>query len=195
MPKDYKHSGQARRRKDVDTTPGWIWLIGGFVLGFGTAMGVTWLQQSDTELPRIDLEAAKAERDRQREEQGEEERERFSFYRMLESFEVVVPEEEVRIRTPRTSDESREQPALPADGRYVLQVGSFRRESDADRLRAELGMAGFESHIQRVSIDDGQTYYRVRVGPIEGTERLERTRGRLEDQGIEPLLIRLRDGD
>jgi len=174
----------------VEHTPGWVWLVGGFALGFAAAMGVTWLQQSETELPKLDLEAARADR---AEQDGEEEqgRARFNFYRMLESFEVVVPEEEVRVREPRDSSER----ATPSEGRHILQVGSFRQEADADRMRANLGMAGFESHTQRVSIDDGQTYYRVRIGPIDDPAVLERTRSRLEDKGIEPLLIRLRSDD
>jgi len=187
MPRDYKNSGASKRRKPAnDSHSGWVWLIVGFMLGFATAMGVTWLQQSENELPRIELEPV----DREAPEEGaeEDERGRFNFYRMLESFEVVVPEEEVRVR--ETDRESR-QPS--EEGRYILQVGSFRNEADADRMRANLGLAGFESRIQRVSIDDGQTYYRVRVGPIENPEELARTRDRLEDQGIEPLLIRLRD--
>jgi len=188
MPRDYKNSGQAARRKKPanEGNPGWVWLIVGFILGFATAMGVTWLQQSDTEMPQIQFEPV----DREIPEDAEEEEEgsRFNFYRMLESFEVVVPEEEIRVRD---SDRESRQPA--EDGRYILQVGSFRQESDADRMRANLGMAGFQSDIQRVSIDDGRTFYRVRVGPIEDPEELSRTRDRLEDQGIEPLLIRLRD--
>ncbi|MEA5446202.1 SPOR domain-containing protein [Gammaproteobacteria bacterium AB-CW1] len=189
MPRDYKNAGQARRKDPVETTPGWVWLIAGFVLGFGAAMAVTWLQQSDTELPQLDLEAAREQAESDEGDEAEEGRSRFNFYRMLESFEVVVPEEEVRVREPEGGESVEPTP----EGRYILQVGSFRSESDADRMRAELGMAGFESHIQRVTIDDGQTYYRVRVGPIEDAERLDRTRSRLEDQGIEPLLIRLRD--
>lgn len=188
MPKDYKNTGQARRKTPVESTPGWLWLIVGFILGFGAAMGVTWLQQSDTELPRVDLEPKNGEGDG--ESSDEDGKSRFNFYRMLESFEVIVPEEEVRVRD---SDSGRAGPT--EEGAYVLQVGSFRNEADADRLRANLGMSGFESHIQRVSIDDGTTYYRVRIGPIEDPEQLERTRGRLEDQGIEPLLIRLREND
>ncbi|MCP1728066.1 hypothetical protein J2T60_002066 [Natronospira proteinivora] len=188
MPRDYKHSGASqRRKKSHEGNTGWVWLIVGFALGFATAMAVTWLQQSENELPRLDLEPAEGET-RGDTEDEEDERGRFNFYRMLESFEVVVPEEEVRVRE---SDREQEQPV--EEGRYILQVGSFRSESDAERMRANLGLAGFESRIQRVSIDDGQTYYRVRVGPIENPTELERTRERLEDQGIEPLLIRLRE--
>lgn len=191
MPKDYKHTGQARRKATVESNNGWLWLIVGFVLGFAAAMGVTWLQQSDTELPRVELpEGTDSENggEENADEEGDGEGSRFNFYRMLERFEVIVPEEEVRVR--ETEDGS---PAPSESGPYVLQVGSFRNEADADRLRANLGLAGFESHIQQVSIDDGTTYHRVRIGPIESVRDMERIRNRLENEGIEPLLIRLRE--
>ena len=60
-------------------------------------------------------------------------------------------------------------------GLYVLQAGSFSAYADADRRRAELGMHGIESQIQRVMIDD-KTYHRVRIGPTSDLEELNMLR-------------------
>jgi cell division protein FtsN len=191
MPRDYKNAGQARRKQGGPEIGPWPWAIGGFVLGFAAAMGVTWLHQSETEIPEFRLEPPKTNRQAKASEEGEtEEREgrgRFDFYRMLKSFEVVVPEEEVEVRAGR---EGRD---LEQEGRYILQVGSFRRDEDADRMRANLAMIGMESHIQKVTIEGGGTYHRVRIGPIEDPRELNRMRNRLQAEGIEPLVVRVRE--
>lgn len=187
MPRDYKHAGQASRKEDPPAVAGWVWLSLGFVLGFGTAMGVNWLQQSETELPDFALEAPPPPEEGQEEEDGEEE-EGFSFYRMLESFEVSVPETDVDLRSEQ--EQESEVPALDEDGSWLLQVASFSSEEDADRMRANLTLAGYNAGINRVEIEDGQTYYRVHVGPITDPQDVERTMEQLEDEGMEPLILR-----
>ncbi len=36
---------------------------------------------------------------------------------------------------------------------YILQMGSFRKFADADRMKARLALIGIEAEIQRVSIN------------------------------------------
>jgi len=111
---------------------------------------------------------------------------RFSFYDMLPNFEVVIPEQESDVRPDRA--------AAPVEepGVYVLQAGSFSTPADADRRRAELALLGIESRVQRVSIDD-RSYHRVRIGPTDDLDRLNRIRRQLRDAGIDALRIRLGD--
>jgi hypothetical protein len=111
---------------------------------------------------------------------------RFTFYNVLPSFEVVIPEEDpdvARDVAPR---------AIVEPGEYVLQAGSFTRYEDADRRRAELALQGIESTIQRVAIDD-KTYHRVRIGPTRDLEQLNQQRARLRAANIDVLRIRLGD--
>lgn len=111
---------------------------------------------------------------------------RFDFYEMLPNFEVVIPEQEKNV----SPDTQREAVVLP--GVYVLQAGSFRDFTDADRRRAELALQGIESRIQRVTIDDN-TYHRVRIGPTDDLDELNRQRNRLKQANIEVLRIRIGD--
>ena len=111
---------------------------------------------------------------------------RFDFYEMLPNFEVVIPEQEKNV----SPDTQREAVVLP--GVYVLQAGSFRDFTDADRRRAELALQGIESRIQRVTIDDN-TYHRVRIGPTDDLDELNRLRDRLKQANIEVLRIRVGD--
>ncbi len=111
---------------------------------------------------------------------------RFDFYEMLPNFEVVIPEQEKNV----SQDTQHEAVVLP--GVYVLQAGSFGDFADADRRRAELALLGIESRIQRVTIDDN-TYHRVRIGPTDDLDELNRLRNRLKQANIEVLRIRIGD--
>ena len=105
---------------------------------------------------------------------------------MLPKFEVIIPDQEPDV----TQDSVME--AVDEPGLYVLQAGSFTRYEDADRRRAELALQGIESRIQRVTIDD-RTFHRVRIGPIDKLEELNRIRRRLREADIDVLRIRLDD--
>jgi cell division protein FtsN len=71
-----------------------------------------------------------------------------------------------------------------------LQAGSFSAPADADRLKANLALLGFESHVQRVQIDD-DVFNRVRIGPIGDMDAARRTQRQLRDAGIDTLLMQI----
>ena len=100
--------------------------------------------------------------------------------------EVVVPEEEYDVEADTAPQ------AVVEPGTYVLQAGSFTAREDAERRRAELGLQGIQSQIQRVTIDD-RTYHRVRIGPTSDLEELNMLRSRLRAAQIDVLRIRLGD--
>jgi len=140
---------------------------------------------------------------------------RFDFYTLLPEMEVVVPDEEIPppappMRHPATStgsvkekqsaptrDKPPEQPVrtnTPATSTdtYLLQVGSFRNAEQAERFKAELALLGLETSIQKVTIDNKDTYHRVRVGPFHDTGALNNARSRLTKKGIESRVIKIR---
>jgi len=109
---------------------------------------------------------------------------RFDFYEILPQFEVVVPESDNR-----GTRSARPRPTA-APGSFLLQAGSFSAPADADRLQANLALLGFESHVQRVTIDD-DVFNRVRIGPIDDLSAAERTQRQLRAAGIDTLLMRV----
>jgi len=111
---------------------------------------------------------------------------RFTFYSLLPKFEVIIPEKE-----PDVSQDSSAR-VIEVPGIYVLQAGSFSELADADRRRAGLALLGIESRIQRVAIDD-RTYHRVRIGPLDDLDKLNRIRDQLRQAKIDVLRIRLGD--
>jgi cell division protein FtsN len=111
---------------------------------------------------------------------------RFEFYEILPQIEVGVPESTAA--APRAAA-PRPRPA-EAPGSYLLQVGSFSAAGDADRLQANLALLGFESHIQRVMIENA-VFNRVRIGPIPDLDAAQRAQRRLRDAGIDALLMQV----
>ena len=84
------------------------------------------------------------------------------------------------------------EPAPPASGAYYLQVGSFSDVGKAEAFRAELAMMGMQTSIQRVTINNKDTYHRVRVGPFSTLDELDKTRTRLKKKSIDSTPIKVR---
>lgn len=127
--------------------------------------------------------------------QPEPETPRFEFYTILPEMEVVVPDKEVE--PPPRPSAGQAAPATPpqpasaaAPVRYFLQAGSFRRFEDADRVKAQLALLGLVAGVQRVTINGGETWHRVRLGPYTSLTELERVRALLKDNGISSLLLK-----
>ena len=75
---------------------------------------------------------------------------------------------------------------------YVLQVGSFKDFSSADRVKAELALIGIFADIQRVMLNEQDVRHRVRLGPYKNVDEMQDIRRRLEDNQIEFMLLELR---
>jgi cell division protein FtsN len=82
--------------------------------------------------------------------------------------------------------------ARPAPaGSYLLQVGSFKRAADAERMKAELAMLGISTRVESVTINTGEVYHRVRTGPFQGKQAMEEARKTLKRHGKDPMAIKV----
>ncbi|HEY3786632.1 MAG TPA: SPOR domain-containing protein [Steroidobacteraceae bacterium] len=113
--------------------------------------------------------------------------EKYDFYEMLPNFEVVVPEKDKEVKRDLPAAAPVERPGV-----YVLQAGSYRNESDADRVRAQLAMQGIDAKVQRVAVD-ADVWHRVRIGPITRLDELNRLRKQLQAADVDALVIRVGD--
>src|SRR5690606_28563108 len=157
------------------------WMLFGLGLGLVVAVGVYLRAPSPAKAPEPAKAAASetpapAARATPRAETAAAERpqpaeNRLQFYEILPQLEVTVPDE-----APAATSRARRAAPVPppAPGSYLLQAGSFSASADADRLKAQLALLGFESHVQRVTIDD-DVFNRVRIGPIADLEAAQRT--------------------
>ena len=191
MPRDYKSRAntQAKRRRQVS---GWVWFILGMLVGlFFSALAWIKLLPADAKSSAA-AGAGKTAPTTQREKTVGGEvtpKPRFDFYTILPEMEVVVPEPEVVPRA-LNRQKSVEEGAAEAD-RYMLQMGSFRQYADADRLKASLALVGIQAEIQRVKIDNGETFHRVRAGTYK-KEKVKLLSARLKENRINSLMIKLK---
>ena len=74
--------------------------------------------------------------------------------------------------------------------RYWLQAGSFAAESDAENLKAQLALAGWEAGVQQGTMPDKGTRYRVRLGPYDNTDELNRIKTDLGKKGFDVAVIK-----
>jgi cell division protein FtsN len=192
MARDYKH--QARRKPRRKPAPPWVWMLAGLAIGLFVAL-LIYLKAGpdDTPVPR----AVQAPPPAEREARGVKKeapapipappRPRFDFYTTLPEMEVVVPENEI------TGSRKEGVRQVDKPGTYLLQAGSFRTHEQADRLKAQLALLGLETGIQTVSINDRETWHRVRVGPFRDLDELHKVRVRLKSHDVDAILIRVRE--
>ena len=81
-------------------------------------------------------------------------------------------------------------PAAKAPDRFWLQAGSFAMEPDAENLKARLALAGWEAQVQQGQVPDKGVRYRVRLGPYDNTDELNRIKGELARRGFDVAVIR-----
>lgn len=118
----------------------------------------------------------------------------FDFYTLLPEMEVVVDTpkqvEKKAIVTSPPQTESIDKPVNTVS--YILQVGSFKKAEDADSFRAKLALLGIESKVQKVTIDNKDTWHRVQLGPVVGRDKADKLQRQLKQNNIDSLLMRAR---
>ncbi|TMG85521.1 MAG: hypothetical protein E6H78_06880 [Betaproteobacteria bacterium] len=82
-----------------------------------------------------------------------------------------------------------EPPARTGD-RFWLQAGAFVSAADAEDMKARLALSGWEAAIQAVSMPDKTQRYRVRLGPYDNTEELNRMKAELGSRGFDVAVIK-----
>lgn len=73
---------------------------------------------------------------------------------------------------------------------YFLQAGAFREQSDAEGMRAKLALMGVEAKVSERQAETG-VLYRVRVGPFNQMDAMNKVRGKLSDNGVDAAVVRI----
>lgn len=112
----------------------------------------------------------------------------FDFYQLLaHPTQILTSGESSEVATPPASN------PVAVPGSYILQVASFRDARDAEALKAQLALWGVQAQVQPVDVQ-GETWHRVRVGPIADLHRLNALRGKLAAHKLQPMVIRVGAG-
>ena len=73
---------------------------------------------------------------------------------------------------------------------FLLQLGSFRKAADAERLKARLAFMGVETRVQKITINNKDTFHRVRSGPYRSKKELDEIRSMLTRNKIKTIVIK-----
>lgn len=179
----------ARRKKPRSSGGSPIgWFIGGLVIGLGLAaiLFSRGFMPSGPERPAAEPRSTGRDEAPLLEESEIDNETGYDFFTVLPEMEVVVPQREL-------SDQAAPDAPPPTveneNQQFVLQAGSFRSAADADQMKAQLALLGASANIQTVTVD-GETWHRVRVGPVQGARDADRLRRQLQDNGIDVLILR-----
>lgn len=200
---------QAPSRKPV---PGWVWSICGLVIG-GFVMFLMNLEPGGEEIKRAkDAPKQKEQPKRPASTSGQSAKPKYDFYTLLPESEVIVapeapkpeppkavtPEEAAKIETARAEAALNGQvpPPPPTVAKapvtqFFLQAGSFRKKTEAEKVRAQIILLGQDVRVENVTVRD-EDWYRVMVGPYANRDQLAQAQKALAASGYSNLLLQQR---
>lgn len=190
---DYKHRAGSKKKSKGNSNCT-VWFFGGAIAG-AFVVGLLWLKLGanlgDAQVPGVTQPKPTQPSHKQ-----ETPKPTFEFYTILPEMEVVIPDEELMAPEPSGSGNGMgpetPEPTHTDATAYILQMGSFRKYQDADRMKARLALIGIEAEIQKVSINNRDTFHRVRSGPYPGQRQLNAVRRLAKENNIATLVIKLK---
>lgn len=106
----------------------------------------------------------------------------FDFYTLLPDSEVIPVPVEAYISTPKDPQKKTN---------ILLQAGSFRKQVDANRLRAKLILLNLDNVVAEKTVSNsGSVWFRVRIGPFSSRSTLNKAEDILAQQGIESIRVK-----
>lgn len=200
MIRDYKKTS-SKSNSGKSAEPFLLGLFIGLLLGLGIALGVAWYinkmpspfvnKDKTTSLPsgaETKLEPPSAPQPKPEEKlvktPNAKDKPRFDFYKILPGAEEPVTDQELRQAAKQKE---------PSKDTYFIQAGAFQNITDADNLKAKLALMGVEAGIQSATLADKSVWHRVRAGPYNKIDEINRVRTSLKQNGIDTSLIKVHD--
>lgn len=173
MTRDYAKK-PAPRSAPRSQVPGWVWLFTGSILG-GFIVFLIYLadQPADPAAASTQLNKEKSPAPLPKPKVE------WTFYEKLPRQQVKVKTEE------KTANHSNTQ-----NIEYLLQAGSFRSDSDADSLRAQLLLLDLKAYVEKAVPRPNETWFRVLVGPFSSRSQMAKARQALLSNNIEALVLK-----
>ena len=185
--------------------PGWVWLAVGLTVG-AVIVFLMKLEPGGDDIKRAKPEQQKADKVAETSKPAQATpqqpvKPKYDFYTLLPESEVIVPPEAVPEKTPPVPAQpallgQTPPPAPPvikpaATTQYFLQAGSFRKQADADKVRAQIILLGQSVKVESGTVKE-ETWYRVMVGPFSNREQLTGAQEQLAGAGFANLLLQQR---
>ena len=129
----------------------------------------------------------------------EDSRPGFSYHAVLPQLELDVPVAAPREAAPthkqvlpriEQAQPEQQQQAVNNQGSYMFQLGAYRNRNQAVQMQQRAKQNGMNTRVESAQVN-GQTWYRVRLGPTDNLQIVNRWKQRLNSMGINPMMIRL----
>jgi cell division protein FtsN len=219
MANDYSKPAPAGRnggRPDRPMNAMFLGIIIGLLLGIVIALGVAlWLNksaipfmekskplepppkleskaQAKVEPPKIEPRTEPAKAPESVPPKTSPEKSRFEFYQILPGDKDAGKVAKPAAKKPVDAQPA-EKPAAVAKEAYFLQAGAFQSETDADNMKAKIAFIGLAASVKPVTLADKGTLYRVRLGPYQSLEEVNRIKSALSDNGVGAAVVKASD--
>ncbi|MDV6341862.1 SPOR domain-containing protein [Nitrosomonas sp. Is24] len=112
---------------------------------------------------------------------------------------AAVPQRALPAEQPKQPPQPQQQPPVTpqtkapaaAKEKIFLQAGSFRKNDEAENMKARLAMLGVFASVQPIDLAEKGTWYRVRIGPFNSKTDSDQTSASLRENGIETQFVKL----
>lgn len=181
-----KVEGESKNKYISPTCPpGWAWLLAGIMIGMFISFLIYLREIAPYNLPPEDSTVKSSYLNENMLAEGQD------SDTPLPQFDFMVPDSDVK--APETSTQEKTPSAdlpITIPGRYLLQVGSFRNEHEAEGLKGHLATLGISATVQPTNLTDKGKWYRVQVGPFTDLDELNKTRSLLAENSLGFILLK-----
>ncbi len=106
---------------------------------------------------------------------------------------IAPPTAEAALAAAAARERLPEPTAQLAQGeKFLIQVAAFRTRADAEQRVATLTLAGLAARIEQVTIDNKDTWYRVRLGPYGSAGAASAAQQSLKAQGFNGVVMKVK---
>ncbi|CAM4462561.1 MAG: Cell division protein FtsN [Legionellaceae bacterium] len=107
--------------------------------------------------------------------------------------EVTLPEIDIKKPIKQPKNLLPKKPIIKEElkNAYLLQIGAFRKDDDANRLKAQLNLAGYEAKVKAIVIN-GVTWYRVWIGPYANNEAALKIQKELQTKHTKSIIVKMK---
>ena len=182
----------AGRKTAKRRMPGWMILLAGIVFGlviavFGYING--WVpkpKNPNKPIPEVTSEKNHARVENNAEDKIEDKideikvkpQKDYDFYDNLPGMQVEIDD------TQQTNNRE-----VAKKQNLLIQIGSFKNQSDAESIKAKVAFSGFSAKIKPVTVNDA-TWYRVIIGPYSSPRKADVDKRKLQNNDFEPIIIK-----
>jgi cell division protein FtsN len=214
MSKDYSKPVSTSRNgggSERPMNPMFLGIIIGLLLGIVIALGVAlWLNKSAIPFmekskplepppklegkaqPKVETKAEPPKTVETAPPKPAPDKSRFEFYQILPGDKDAGKAVKPAVKKPAESQPA-EKPAAGARETYFLQAGAFQSETDADNMKAKIAFIGLAASVKAVTLADKGTLYRVRLGPYQSLEEVNRIKSALSENGVGAAVVKTSD--